>query len=152
MRVDPAARAIAALLLTVAALLAGAADAAAQSRSIFANPTQVSLPIPGAADFDFGYVQYQGTVQLSIDVPGTSNWAIHVHIDDPDLGFGKPVGDLLYQMAGGAGWSSATPGEQLLTSGSGDATIQVEIAMAVDWATDSPNDYAGTLVFRVIAN
>lgn len=155
MRDELPTRALAALLVTVAALLAppGAADAPAQGvRRIFAVPTQVSLPGPGPADFDFEYVQYQGAVQLSVDVPGNSPWTVLASSDDPDLGgYGKSTEDLLYRLAGASVWNPASAVEQILVTGSGDTPIQIELAMAVRWDADPPDDYAGTLRFRLQA-
>jgi hypothetical protein len=151
MRDDLPARALVALILTAGALLAppGAADASAQARKIVASPTLVSLPDPGPADFDFAYVQYQGTVQLSIDVPASGAWSVFVRCEDADLGGGKPVEDLLYRLDGASAWIPASALEQLFTTGNGDSTVQVEIGVALDWAADPPADHTGSLRFRV---
>ena len=151
MRDDLPARALVALILTAGALLAppGAADASAQARKIFATPTLVSLPDPGPADFDFAYVQYEGTVELSIDVPAGHAWSILVRCEDADLGGGKPVADLLYRRAGTSTWIPASTVEQLFMTGNSDSTVLVEIGVALDWATDPPADHSGTLRFRV---
>lgn len=142
------------LALVASASPPGAIGALAQPEpAILAIPTQVGLPVPGVADYEMGHVQYQGTVELSIVIPGNQSWIVFVRSDDPDLGgYGKPVGDLLVRRNGVPTWMSASNVEQVLATGNGSQFVQVDVAIALAWSADPPDVYGGTLVFRVRKN
>ncbi|MBW3660720.1 MAG: hypothetical protein KY397_03700 [Gemmatimonadetes bacterium] len=101
-------------------------------------------------DFEFGRVEYVGTIELVVDAKNPIlTWYTYVHTDDVDLGgYGKPVSDLLWRVQGTSTWTSVEGSERLVASGAGDASVFLELAVALRWADDVPGTYAGDLVFR----
>lgn len=139
-----------ALGLALCPPLAGVARGQGGSTSVVAVPTAVALPTPGIVQFQAGRVQYQGTVQLQIRVPSNRIWTLFVRSTDPDLGgYGKPIGDLLWRRSGLSPWTGVTANEVVVATGTGDATVLVEVAVAIAEANDPPGNYDGSLLFRV---
>lgn len=124
----------------------------AQQLNVTAVPTAITLPDPGAMDFEFGQVESLGTIEIIVDTKrADAQWYLFVHSQNVDLGgYGKPTSDLLWRVDGD--WLPVSASETLVASGTGVQSVFVELAMALSWTDDVPGTYAGDLEFRIHKN
>jgi len=140
---------IAVLAGALATLLALPAESTAQClhRSggpyvVTASPTTVALSADGA-DFAAGQVAPPVTIRVQI-TPNQSwrTWVLCLRADDPTLGgYGKPIDDLVWRVAGQPSWQSISTAGSIVALGVGTAAVDVQMTFRVDAATDAAGVY-----------
>ena len=75
------------------------------------------------------------------------DWRLCIRGEQAQFGpDGKPVQDVEWQLPGSSAWETVSTGEQLVASGTGFATVDVNFRVRVDYG-DAPGDYDALLAF-----
>ncbi|MFO7587906.1 MAG: hypothetical protein R6X22_07500 [Gemmatimonadota bacterium] len=116
---------------------------------LIVQPRLVVFPVPGIAEFETGWVLAD---PMSIRViprgGGSRGWELCVRSDDPDLGgYGKPISDLEWRLAGQAAWQPISAWNQPVASGFANEIVSVELRARLDWERDAPDTYSAVITF-----
>lgn len=110
----------------------------------------VDFPAPTVQDYLREYIDHPGiTVNVRNPGGGGGQWDLYARMSSPlfEVVGTKPTTDLLIRANGGR-WVSVSQDNQLIFSGSGNRSVNVEVRMRLAWDTDRPGLHEATLVFE----
>jgi hypothetical protein len=127
-------------LATLVALAAPAPRLAAQATLAVTSLTTVSLPTPGAADYDAFHSTVGSISYVVTDCPSGRTCYVSIYAASPtiDATATKSVSDVEWQLDGTAGWFplSTLPGTaQTIVTASGSGKINFRVRLS--WARDT---------------
>lgn len=113
------------------------------------SPAAVVHPSPGTVDFDRGWVQMLGSVQIDL-APQQPNKVWYLCLQSPSATqgvYGKPVGDLEYSLDALAWQPVSNTTLARLATGTGPRSVSVYYRVRLFWNRDVPGTYIADLQY-----